>query len=86
MKLPKSKLFFHKKLIRLIKYETVLLMKKTGLKLNETSLVKFHETSEITSGIENHETSHPYWGDFQLWVEFLAMNINPKRSGWLFKP
>ena len=52
MKLPKSKLFFSQKLIRLIKYETVLLMKKTGLKLNETSLVKFHETSEIISGIE----------------------------------
>ena len=27
-------------------------MKKTGLKLNETSLVKFHETSEIISWIE----------------------------------
>ena len=27
-------------------------MKKTGLKLNETSLVKFYETSEIISRIE----------------------------------
>ena len=37
--------------------------------------MKFHETSEIICGIENHETSHPYWGDFRLWVEFLARNV-----------
>ena len=45
-------------------------MKKTGLKLHETSLVKFHETSEIISEIDPTQKS----------VDSIVLNVRFERK------